>query len=49
MSAFAKALRYEMVMMHRDQHKDVAKAVRMWKSPYWCFVCGFTTWRLPVI
>lgn len=41
MSAFAKAVRYEMVMTHRDIHKDVAKAVRLWGTPHWCWVCGF--------
>lgn len=41
MSAFAKALRRETVMLHRDQHKDVAKAVRLWGTPHWCWVCGF--------
>lgn len=42
MSAFARTFRYETVMMHRDQHKDVAKAVRIWGTPYWCLVCGFS-------
>jgi len=39
--AFLSAARYELVMIHRDQHKDVAKTVRLWGTPHWCSVCGF--------
>jgi len=45
-SAFSDALRREVVLAHRDQHKDIAKAARLWgplwwRVSVWCSVCGF--------
>lgn len=42
--AFARALRREMVMFHRDQHKDVARANLRGlfaDASYRCWVCGY--------